>query len=159
MRSAECKQYLPEIVAYVSKVYTQESYKGLKKFLIHLLTENPKHRDLFLTWTAFSLGSVSIKMNIGDSVSVLRLAIPHLQVDNSDLNTLKDFARHFDVFNSPEGIKEIYNIHAKGKIHELEEKCLELLEKHDPDFVEEQRAAETTTNTESEEADESEPTE
>ena len=80
----------------------------------------------------FARNRLAFKMNIGDSVSVLRLAIPHLHVDNSDLNTLKDFARHFDVFNSPEGIKEIYNIHAKGKIHELEKKMLGIIGKARP---------------------------
>ena len=123
-------------VSLLGQIHTQESYKALKTFLIRLLTDNPKNKDLFLKWTAFSLGWVSIKLNMGDSVSVLRLAIPHLQVDNSDLNTLKDFARHFDVFNNPEGIKEILNIHAKGKMPELEEKCLELLEKYNSNNTE-----------------------
>ena len=81
-----------------------------------------------------------------------------MQVGHSDIQALKNFARHFDVFNNPEGIKEILNVHAKGKMPELEEKCLQLLEKHDPEFVKEWKDKKEDTNTESEESDESKPT-
>ena len=148
----ETEHSLHRLVSFVGQIHTKESYEGLKKFLISLITDNPKHKDLFLTWTAFSLGWVSLKLNIGDSVSVLRLAIPHLQVDHSDIQALKNFARHFDVFNNPEGIKEILNVHAKGKMPELEEKCLQLLEKHDPNFVKEWKDKKEDTNTESEDS-------
>ena len=60
-------------------------------------------------------------------------------------------ARHFDKFNEPEGIKEILTHHASDKMPELEEKCLELLEKYDADFVKEWKAQKEDTNTESEE--------
>ena len=153
------EHYLRSFVNYVGQIHMQESYEGLKTFLIRLLTENPKNKDLFLTWTAFSLGWVSLKLNIGDSVSVMRLAIPHLQVGQSDLQALQNFARQFDIFNAPEGIKEILTHYAADKMPELEEKCLNLLEKYDPDFVREQREEKASTNTEGEETNESEPTE
>ena len=132
-------------VSLLGQIHTQESYKALKTFLIRLLTDNPKNKDLFLKWTAFSLGWVSIKLNMEDSVSVLRLAISHLQVGHSDLQALKNFARYFDVFNEPEGIKEILTHHAfQIRCLKLEEKCLELLEKYDADFVKEWKAQKAT---------------
>lgn len=148
----EIEDSMQRLVSFIGQIHTQESYEELKKYLISLITNNPKNKDLFLTHTAFSLGWVSLKLNFGDSVSVLRLAIPHLQVGQSDINALKNFARHFDVFNDSEGIKEILTYHAADKIPELEEKCLELLEKHDPDFVKEWKSQKQTAKTENEES-------
>ena len=147
------------LVSYVGKIHTQESYEGLKKFLISLITDNPKNRDMFLTQTAFTLFWISLELNMGDSVSVLRLAIPHLKVGQSDLQALQNFTKYFDIFKQPEGIKEILTHYAADKMPELEEKCLNLLEKYDPDFVREQREEKASTNTEGEETNESEPTE
>lgn len=149
---------LRRIVSIVGQIHTQDSYEGLKKFLISLITDNPKNKDIFLTYTAFSLSWISIKLNMEDSTSVLRLAIPHLQVGQSDLTGLQNSAKYFDIFKQPEGIKEIYNIHAKGKMPELEETCLNLLDKYDPDFVKEQRKEKAANNTEGE-INEPEPTE
>lgn len=151
--SPETQYSMARLVSFVGQIHRQESYEELKQFLISLITDNPKNKDLFLTNTAFSLGWVSLKLNIGDSVSVLRLAIPHLQVSSSDLNALKTFARHFDVFNEPEGIKEILTHHAVGKIPKLEDKCLELLEKHDPKFVENWKSEKESANTQNEESE------
>ena len=151
--SLETQYSMARLVSFVGQIHTQESYEELKKFLISLITDNPKNKDLFLTNTAFSLGWVSLKLNISDSVSVLRLAIPHLQVSSSDLNALKKFARHFDVFNEPEGIKEILTHHAAAKIPELEDKCLELLQKHNPDYVRDWKAQKESANTQNEESE------
>ena len=63
-------------------MYIQEAYQGLKGFLNHLLTENPKHMDLFLTWTVFSLGWVSVELDVKDSVPLLKKAIPYLNLKN-----------------------------------------------------------------------------
>ncbi len=154
----ETEHAMLHLVSFVGKIHTQETYEGLKKFLISLITDNPKNKDIFLTQIAFTLFWISFKLNIGDSVSVLRLAIPHLKVGQSDLQALQNFAKYFDIFNNPEGIKEILNIHAKDKMPELEEECLELLEKYDANFVKEWKEKKEDTNTESEESDESKPT-
>lgn len=148
----ETEYIMHRFVRFVEEIHTQESYEGLKKFLSSLITNNPQNKDLFLTRAAFSLCLISFRLNAGDSVSVLRLAIPHLQVGQSDLQALRNLAKYFDVFDNPEGIKEILTHHAAGKMPELEETCLNLLEKHDPDFVRERREEETTTNTENEES-------
>ena len=149
----ETELFMQHLVNYIGKIHTQESYEGLKKFLFSLITDNPKNRDLFLTLTTFLLSEVGLKLDVGDSVSVLRLAIPHLQlqVEQSDLQALKNLIRYFDVFNAPEGIKEILTYYAAAKTG-LEDKCLELLQKHDPDFVKNWKAQKETTNTKNEES-------
>ena len=132
-----------------SHIYTPKTYQGLKELLNRLLTENSKHKDLLLTPTVFSLAWVSIKLNIGDSVPLLKMAIPQLQVGQQDQQALINMARHFDIFNDPAGIKEILIFHAINESFDMEEvkdKCLALLQKHDPEFVNEWRARRTTDN-------------
>ena len=136
-------------VGLLGQIDTQETYQELTKFLNRLLTEDTKHKDLFLTWTVFSLALVSIKLNIRDSVSTLRRAIPHLSNLQREHQALKNLARHFDIFNEPLGIKEILTNHVTSEasgMEDVEARCLELLQKHDPEFVEQWRARETTNN-------------
>ena len=85
--------YLPGYVTFLTKIHTLEAYQGLGEFLNRLLTENPKHKDLFLTETVFSLAWVSIKLNIRDSVPILRMAIPYLQVRQQEHQAIKNLAR------------------------------------------------------------------
>ena len=62
---------------------------------------------------------------------------------------LGNLAEYFDIFNEPEGIKEILTNHVTSEasgMEDVEERCLELLQKHDPEFVEQWRASETTEN-------------
>ncbi|MYE88040.1 hypothetical protein F4X33_03490, partial [Candidatus Poribacteria bacterium] len=49
---------------------TQEAYQGIKEFLDRLLTEDPKHKDIFLMETVLSLAWISIQLDIRDSVSI-----------------------------------------------------------------------------------------
>ena len=49
---------------HLADIHNEEAYQGLKNFLNRLLTENPRHKDLFLTWTVFSLAQVSIELKI-----------------------------------------------------------------------------------------------
>ena len=58
-------------VALLVEIETPETYEGLTKFLNRLLTENPKHKDLFLKWTVFSLAYLSIKLNNRESAFIL----------------------------------------------------------------------------------------
>lgn len=133
-------------VNFLAYIHTQETYQGLTKFLSRLLTENPKHKDLFLTFTVFSLGWVSIQLDKSESVSILRRAIPHLKDLQLEHESLKKLAEHFNKFNEPEGIKEILRHHGTTILSEVKEKCLELLQKHDPEFVAKWRAREITEN-------------
>ncbi len=134
---------------FFAYVPTQETHDGLDKFLNRLLTENLKHSNLFLTVTVFSLAWVSLKLNIGDSVSTLRLAIPGLEIRQTQSTALKNLARYFDIFNEPEGIKEMLTCHGTNLPTEVIDKCLELLQKHDPAFVETWRTQNAQDNTES----------
>lgn len=148
------ERHLEFFVGFLGQIHTRETYEGLMKFLDRLtLTGDPELKDLLLTKTTFSLAWVSLKLNVGDSVSMLRRAVPHLQIGQQNLQALKNLARHFDIFNEPEGIKEILTHHAANRMPEVETRCLELLEKHDPDFVKEWKAQKGTTNTETEESE------
>ena len=131
------KRVLRAFINFFAYIYTQETYEGLTKFLYRLLNENPRHKDLFLTWTVLSLGWVSVRLDKRDAVSILKEAIPHLegtQLENKDLIQL---ARHFDRFNEAAGIKEILTNHVASGRSDVEEKCLELMGKYDRDFVQE----------------------
>ncbi len=151
--SAEIGQRtLRESIAVLSGVETPETYKGLTKFLNRLLTENLEHKDAYLTWTVFALAYVSDGLDNRESLPILKNAIPFLENPGFNREPLKDLIKFFDKNNDLGGIKEILNHHAAGKMPELEEKCLELLQKHDPDFVKEWKAEKETANTENEES-------
>ena len=137
---------LANLFAYI---HTEESYEGLTKFLNRLLTENPKQKQHFFTKTVFSLAMVSRKLSIGDSVSLLRMAIPQLEFGQDESQALKNLAWYFDRFNEPIGIKEILNKDATRGMPEVQRTCLELLEKYEPDFVEKWQAQHTTDDAES----------
>ncbi len=158
-------QFLHAYIKFLGQIPTLENHQGLTKFLNRLSTSDPRHKDLFLTWTVFALAELSVELNERDSVSILRTAIPDLksplpsgysiQYELARYFDVSNLARYFDMFNEPEGIKEILGHHVIDVIHSLEpaqqrveDTCLELLQKHDPAFVEEWRARETTDNSE-----------
>ena len=87
-----------------------------------------------------------------DSVDILREVIINLKELEQSEVALITLAEYFDKFEEPEGIKEILNVHAKDRMPEVEEKCLELLQKHDAEFVKEWKEKKEDTNTESEES-------
>ena len=141
----------PDAVNFLEYMQTPEAYEGLKRFLNHLLTETPKSKNWFLGKTVSSLVQVGIKLNKGDSVPILRMTIPHLNDSQLERESLGELARYFDIFNEPAGIKEILINHITSEssgMEDVEDWCLELLQKHDPAFVEEWRARETTDNSE-----------
>lgn len=150
--SHDPRYYLCEMVGFVGQIYTQEAYKGLKKYLNFLLTRNPKNKDLLLDWTVYSLASISVEMNQKDSIPILRKSIPDLKLISSEYEALETLAWHFDILNEPAGIKDILHYHAAGENSVLQDKCLELLQKHDPEFVKEYQAQNVNTNTESEDS-------
>lgn len=145
----ETEQNLKGFVNLLAYIYTEETYEGLTKSLNRLLTENPKHKELFVTETVFALAMVSLKLNLGSSVSMLRLAIPQLDIGQYNQQALKNLARLFDIFNEPEGIKEMLTTHGQSLPSEAVGTCLELLRKHDLEFVEKWRAENTTDDAES----------
>ena len=140
------------LINFLGQFHTQEVYEGLMKFLNRLLTEDPRYKDLFLTWTVFSLAHVSDGLNKGDSVSVLRVTLTDLKVLHYQDNALRTLAEYFDKFNEPEGIKEILTNGLTDRMPEVETRCLELLQKHDPEFVEEWKEQKAAAETEIEES-------
>ena len=155
----QTQHLLCNLIHLIRYAHSSEIYETFKKSLDRLLTEAPEVKRFIITSMAFSLVNVSNELNKKDSVSTIRKAIPHLDIRSRDEEALKYLVEYFDKFAEPEGIKEIYIIHAKGKMPDVEEKCLDLLEKYDPDFVKKEREEKASTNTEGEETDESEPTE
>ena len=136
-------------VGFLEKIRTPEAYQGLAKLLNRLITENPRHKDLFLEETVFSLMWIGAHLNMGDSVSVLAKAVYDLSNLEDKPESLDFLATHFDRFNEPEGIKEILSWHVEYEtsgVEDLEDRCLELLENYDPVFVEEWRARKTMDN-------------
>lgn len=151
--AAEIGQWrLRDSVVLLVETETSETYEGLTKFLNRLLTGNPEHKDLFLTWTVFSLAYVSIRLNKRESASILRRAIQCLDVRSDEDQALNNLARLFDIFNEPIGIKEILTNGLTDRMPDVETECLELLQKHDPDFVEEWKAEKEAANTKTEES-------
>ena len=147
----EIQACLHDYIDFLADMETPEAYQGLKKLCDRLITENLRYKWLFLKWTVLPLGRISFKLEMKDAVSMLRKAIPDLKVSPLDHEDVIILVKYFDMFNEPEGIKEILTHHA-DKIPELKEKCLELLEKYDANFVKEWKEKKETTNTESEES-------
>ena len=140
----ETEHLLRDFVNFLGYIYTPEAYQGLTKFLHRLLTEDLKHKDLFLMWTVFSLIWVSIKLDIRDSVSIVRETMSNFETPGyKDLSVLVEY---FDRFNEPGGVKEILTQHVTDGMTDVENKCLELLQKHDPEFVKKWRTKEKSNN-------------
>ena len=137
---------LRNCVNFFKYIPTPEASQGLTKFLDRLLTEDPKHKDIFLMETVLSLAWISIQLDIRDSVSILRKSMSHFE--HPGQNNLSALVDYFDRFNEPAGIKEILSQHVTDGMSEVENKCLELLQKYDPEFVEKWRARETSDNNE-----------
>ena len=131
----------------LARIHTPESYQGLKRFLNRLLTESPKHKDTFLMETVLAFGWAAIELNIRDSVSILKSAMPHLQ--HPGYEDLSKLVEYFDRFNDSAGIKEILTKHVTSGMPEVKRQCLDALEKYDPEFAANWRAQHTTDDAES----------
>lgn len=140
-----------ELIKPLGQIHTRESYQGLKEFLNRLLTEDSVYKNFLLTWTVFTLAKVSVELNKNDSVSILRKSIPDLNVRSHEEDTLINLVEYFDKFNATEGIKEILKHNLIDGMPDVEIRCLELLKKPDPQFVNDWHERKANTNTETEE--------
>lgn len=138
--------YLRDFVKYLEEL---NAHQVLKELLNRLMSENPRHKDLLLPPTIKSLADIGVKSNKGDWVAILRRSIPHLEVLQPGFNVLTDLAAYFGKFNETGGIKEILNYHGTNLPPEIIDKCLELLQRHDPEYVEKWRTQNAQDNAES----------
>ena len=141
---------LRRLVYFLGQFHTQETYEGLKKFFSRLLTADTKYKNFFLTQTTFSLAYVSGELNKRDSVPIIREVITDLDVEPYQNQDLKNLVDYFDRFNEPNGIKDILTNGLADRMPEMETRCLELLQKYDPEFVKEWKAKKETADTEKE---------
>ena len=141
-----------DFVNFVGQRPAEEAYQGLKKFLNRLLNDDTGLKAILLIQTAVSLARVGGELNKRDSIAIIRKAIPDLEVFSQDEQALKDLVACFDTFNEPEGIKDILTNGIADMMPEVETQCLELLQKHDPEFVNEWRAQKEIANTQNKES-------
>ena len=128
-----------DAVKFMEYLPAPEAYEGLKGFLNHLLTENPKSKGWFLRETVYSLAQVGIKLHMGDSVLILKKALHDLKSPGPEV--LCGLVEYFDIFNEPASIKKILDTYlADESINrtepekQLADKCRELLREHYPEL-------------------------
>ena len=137
--SYDSERRLHGLVDFLGQLHTQEAYDRLKTFFNRLLTENPRHKDIFLTRTVFGLAEISTKLGIGELTSDLKNVVQDLDFKQRVNERLMKLAVYFDQFNEPDGIIEMLSPPRCLIIGltDVEDKCLKLLENHNPEFVEE----------------------
>lgn len=129
-------------------IHTEETYEELTKLLDRLLKEDTPMKGMLLPWTVFSLANVGKALNTASLIPKMIKAVPDLCSLNGEMSAAtKNLALYFDKFNEPDGIKEILTYFGDQEA-KVKETCLDLLENHDPSFVAQQRASETTDHTE-----------
>ena len=142
---------LCNLIYFIGQVRTTETYETFNRFLEQLLSEKPEVKRFIITSITFSLVYANNEINKNDSLSVIRNAIPILDLQSDDdEDALKDLVEYFNKFQEYEAIKEILTNGLTERLPNVEKQCLELLEKYDPDFVKEQREEKATANPESE---------
>ena len=100
--------------------------------------------------TVLSLAHISAELNVRGSVPILKSATSHFEHPAQD--DLRTLAVYFDSLDDPAGVKTILAKHITSGMPDAENMCLELLQKHDPDFVKEWKAQKEAANTESKES-------
>ena len=130
---------LLDAIKFLADMHTPEAYEGLKEFLNTLLTEDPTSKNWFLGETVFSLVQVGIKLNMGDSVLILKKALQ--DSENPGHEVLGELVEYFDIFNEPASIKKILDKYLPDEStnmtvpeRQLLDKCRELLQEHYPDL-------------------------
>ena len=127
-------RHLRHLVRLLGYIPTHETHEGLTVFLNRLLGEPIDIKVLLLTETVSTIAGVSDELNQGDWLSPLKTSISQLS-------------------NEPEIIKEVLSgLQDEAPSREdFENYLLELLEEHDPEYVNDWRERRAATNTETEE--------
>ena len=140
-----------QFIHLLGQIPTQASYQGLKEFLNRLLTEDVAYKKLLVTHTVFTLAAVSVELNKGDSVSMIRESIPDLEVHSYYEDAIIKIAEYFDKFKDPEGIKNILTNVLTDEMPNVETRCLGFLAGYDLQFVNDWHEQKANANTEAEE--------
>lgn len=144
--------HLRDILSLFKDIETNETYIGLGKILNRILSMegNQELVRILLTMIIYSLAYVGTALNTGSLVHKMCKALPYLEVNIYDTKAFIVLIEYFDKFDKPAGIKEILTQHVTSEMSDLETQCLELLGKHDPDYVREWNEKKEANNTESE---------
>ena len=145
----EMERLMRSFLEFLGQNPTSEVCEGLLKFLNRLLREDSQYRDVLVTETTFSLANVSIALNNENPVPILRRAILYLRVGEESSKALANLASCFNEFNEPKATEELLIRHGESLSSDVVDKCLELLNKHDPEFVEKWRTQNKPDGTES----------
>ncbi len=160
--SYDPRYHIRSLLFLIGKIHTQETHKCLISFINFLQKENPKNKDSWIAWTAHSFASVSVGLNKRDSTVIPIESIPDWDfstgVTTHEHEALTDMINYFNLLKDPKGIKSILTNGLTDGMPEVEKHCLQLLREYDAEFVRDWEKK-GDTNTESEETDESEPTE
>ena len=87
----------------------------------------------FIPSTTLALGGISVRLGKTGSISLLERAIPRLEASNDFLEFVEIFGK-INHKQATECIKEILKNHTDAR-SDVKEKCLELLQDKDPEFV------------------------
>ncbi len=123
---------------------TPEAYEGVKKFLHRLLTEDLKHKDIFIDGTIISLTDMSVVLKRRDAIPLIKLAMFHFVYPPNE--GLISIAESFWAMNEPSLLKHILTEHVTNEMPDVEEVCLEFLEEFNPEFVKECGTEKETAN-------------
>ena len=143
------------LIDFIQPVNMTKTYETLNRFLEQLLSEKPEVKRFIITSITISLVNANSELNKKNSVSVIRNALPILDIQSDDEDALRDLVEYFNKFQEYEAIKEMLTNGLTERIPEVEEQCLELLPEQYSDFVKDWKEKKEDTNTESEEFDES----
>ena len=144
VRNLEMWHYLLDVSNMLRCFTIPEAYHDMKKFLNRLITEDVKHKYLFLMEAVCAVAEMSLELNVRDAIPMLKWAIFHLKPPIDD--DLQIIAMYFYRLNEPEGIKDILTKHLTSEMPDVETRCLELLQKHDPEFVKDWKAGKAAVN-------------
>ena len=141
------------LIDFIEPVNTTETYETLKRFLEQLLSDKPKVKRFIITSIMISLINANSELNKKNSVSVIRNAIPILNIQSDDEDALKNLVEYFNKFQEYEALKDILTNGLTKRMPEVEKRCLELLPEQYSDFIKGWKAQEETTNTQTEESE------
>lgn len=141
---------ITEFQYLLGRLKTPEAYEGTKKFLHRLLTEDLKHKDIFIDGAIIALTDISRVLKRKDAIPMVKLALFHFVPPINE--GLISVAENFGSMKEPSLLKHILMQHVTSEMPDVEEICLELLEDFDPEFVKQWHAQKANANTQNEES-------